>query len=674
MSDDHSAVDGWFREEEGPVGAPPDARGNEPAWQGEWAVHQRPDETPTQQFKLPQIPPPPPPATYQRPEQFVARYPAYEPHEHDRRAAGRVRRPVLLGSAVVGGVAAMALVGYLTMSHGGGTLLNTADHHTAGAGSASPSPTGFQPTSQDPAVAAAQLASVFLGAWQSGDLQKAANYTDDPTAALAALTAYKTQLNLSGLTLSPRPATVASASASPGTASASASATATGASPGTAATAATVPFSVASTVALANQTTTTASWNYTSSLSAYKQTDGWSVRWDPSILAPGLTASEQLSVVAVHPGVGKVVDAAGSTLSGSSETALRTIAGVLSTKAPTGTGTPGIAVVFTDSSGNAVANSSTTVKKPVDASVLKTTFDPRVQGLAEAAAAKFPRSSMVVLQASTGKILAIANSAGSGDTALNGTLAPGSTFKTVTTTALLNDGFVTLYQPVGCPLTVTVQGVVYHNSTDTGGKEESLPPGTPFITDFAQSCNNAFTPFYAQLGGGRLASAASTYYGLDHSWDIGLGPADYFNIPGGSSGAELAQETFGQGKIVASPLAMASVAATIGAGSFHQPYLVDGVAKVSASALPSGTDSALKQAMHAVATYGTAAGVFNAVGHTVYAKTGTADADANKDGKPNSWMIVYDPSQDVAIGCVVVDSGFGASFAGPEASYVLAHL
>jgi cell division protein FtsI/penicillin-binding protein 2 len=228
---------------------------------------------------------------------------------------------------------------------------------------------------------------------------------------------------------------------------------------------------------------------------------------------------------------------------------------------------------------------------------------------------------------------------------------------------------------VACPLTVTVQGVVYHNSTDSQGKnEESLPPGTPFITDFAQSCNNAFTPFYQQLQGGKLAHTASAYFGLDQTWDIGLGPNSYFHSPTDSSGAELAQENFGQGKIVASPLAMASVASTVGTGSFHQPYLVAGVTKATASALPSGTDSNLKTLMHAVVTSGTAAGVFSGVSGTVYAKTGTADADANKDGKPNAWMVAYSPSKDLAVGVVVQDSGFGATYAGPEAAYILSHL
>jgi cell division protein FtsI/penicillin-binding protein 2 len=234
---------------------------------------------------------------------------------------------------------------------------------------------------------------------------------------------------------------------------------------------------------------------------------------------------------------------------------------------------------------------------------------------------------------------------------------------------------VTVSTPVACPPTFTVEGITFHNATNgPGTPEESEPAGTPFLKDFADSCNNAFTPFYSKLEGGKLASAASNFFGLDRKWDIGLGAKSYFSMPSASSGSELAQEDFGQGQILANPLAMASVAATVGTGQFNQPYLVGGLTKATATPLPSGTDAALKRLMQAVVTEGTAAGVFNSVHATLYAKTGTAEADANKDKKTNAWIVVYDPAKDVAVGCVVIDSGFGAVFAGPEAAYVLAHM
>jgi cell division protein FtsI/penicillin-binding protein 2 len=66
--------------------------------------------------------------------------------------------------------------------------------------------------------------------------------------------------------------------------------------------------------------------------------------------------------------------------------------------------------------------------------------------------------------------------------------------------------------------------------------------------------------------------------------------------------------------------------------------------------------------MRAVVTSGTAEPV--GFGPDVYAKTGTADI--NGQGQPNSWIIAFVPSRDVAVACLVVNAGYGAQFAGPE--------
>ena len=55
---------------------------------------------------------------------------------------------------------------------------------------------GIIPTGTSPQQDGQQVASAFLTAWQAGDLAKAANYTDQPAAASAALAAYAKDLNL----------------------------------------------------------------------------------------------------------------------------------------------------------------------------------------------------------------------------------------------------------------------------------------------------------------------------------------------------------------------------------------------------------------------------------------------------------------------------------------------
>jgi cell division protein FtsI/penicillin-binding protein 2 len=264
----------------------------------------------------------------------------------------------------------------------------------------------------------------------------------------------------------------------------------------------------------------------------------------------------------------------------------------------------------------------------------------------------------VVIQPSTGDILAVANNDGFNDFALTAGVAPGSSMKVITSTALFNSGRISPQTAVTCPPTYTIQGITYHND-----QKESEPAGTPFVTDFAQSCNNAFTTQEPYLYG-KLASTAEDYYGLDRKWDIGIGgvKASYFNAPATASGAELAQEAFGEGQLTASPLAMASVAATVDYGSFKQPILVPGTKQVTATALPASTDADLKTVMRAVVTYGTAAAI--GFGPDVYAKTGTADIVGQE--QPNSWLVAFDPEADVAVACLVLDAGYGAQFAGPE--------
>jgi cell division protein FtsI/penicillin-binding protein 2 len=212
---------------------------------------------------------------------------------------------------------------------------------------------------------------------------------------------------------------------------------------------------------------------------------------------------------------------------------------------------------------------------------------------------------------------------------------------------------------VVCPKAFTIQGITYHND-----KGESESASTPFITDFAQSCNNAFSTQWQHLTNGRLAETAKKYYGLDQKWNIGLGSvsASYFNAPTSASGSELAQEAFGEGQLTASPLAMASIAATIDSGRFRQPHLAAGAPLVTATRLPAATDTWLKEMMRAVVTSGTAATI--GFGPDVYAKTGTADISGQ--GQPNSWLLAFEPSRDVAVACLVVNAGYGAQVAGPE--------
>ena len=503
--------------------------------------------------------------------------------------------------------------------------------------------TGFVPTGSSAGQDAEQITSAFLQAWQTGDLGQAARYTDHPSAAEAALGTYDKDLHLRKLAAATQSGTVAPS----GTSSTPRES---------------VGYAINATVAASDGAKALhGTWSYHASLVAYQQQNSqlWYIAWAPGVLAPNLTASTHLAAVTVAPQVASVNDASGNELTSYRDAGLTTIAGLLQSKAPLGQGTPGLYVEILTASNHLVPNSQAVVIPPNNIPNLATTISAQAEAAARAAVAARKNSSMVVIQPSTGKILAIANNDGYNDFALTAQVAPGSTMKVITSTALINAGVLSASSDVACPEAYTVQGITYHNDNN-----ETLPASTPFITDFAQSCNNAFSTQWPHLSGGVLARTAKEYFGLDQNWDIGIVglSASYFNAPAGASGSELAQEAFGEGQLTASPLGMASVAATVDSGTFKQPVLLAGAKQATATALPASTDAQLKQMMQAVVTSGTAASI--GFGSGVYAKTGTADIQGQE--QPNSWLIAFDPAQDVAVACLVVNAGYGAQFAGPE--------
>lgn len=524
-----------------------------------------------------------------------------------------VRKAVAVGS-VVGIVIAAAVLLFATGGVGPGK------------------PTyGYAPLSSDYGSSSFQTGQAFLQDWQSGNLKAAANITDDPSAALAALSQYQSGLKLSGLTIFP----------------------------GQVNSVGYMTFSIQ-----AQAGSPAAPWSYASGLAVYEgsnaQNNRWFVKWSPTVLFSALTAGDKFSLGAIPATATTVTDSSGTPLTAANAPSLTSIITALEKVAPVSSGsTPGQEVQIQNSAGKVVANVAK-ISDPLNVNAVKTTINLKVQQAAEHAVLRASNSSMVVIQPSTGYILAIANNTGNGlDTALLGKVAPGSTFKTVSSTTLINTGALhSLDETVICPTTLNVDGLVLHNSEGESGNGS-------FENDFAQSCNNAFSSFYNKVSGNDLVSNATQYYGFNTAWNIGLNsPTVYGHVPD-SSGSLLAEQLVGQGDVTANPLAMASVTATIANGSFKQPILVPGTTQLQVTPLSGTTDSELKTLMRSVVTTGTLNGVFN--GETgVYGKTGTAEVQGQV---PNSWTVAY--KDDYAVCALAIKGNFGAQTAAPETKSLL---
>ncbi len=331
-------------------------------------------------------------------------------------------------------------------------------------------------------------------------------------------------------------------------------------------------------------------------------------------------------------------------------------------------GTDGVAVVMpgvgTDPDGS--PNPPTTLFKvdPVPGRPIRTTLRPRAQEAADAAVQKQSKeAAFIAMKISTGEIIAVANGPGATgqDLAMEAQVPPGSIFKMVTATNVLESGAETPSSIVNCPATLTVDGRSFRNS------ESEALGAVPLITDFAKSCNTAFASLYSKLGANGLATTARQL-GIGGDWTVGV-PTYTGSVPDDGSPVDQAAAAFGQGKTQVSPVTMCAAVGAVARGHWTAPMLVSDPAPASATpdgeALKPTTVSDLKAMMRAVTTSGTAAKrMAGTPGGPVYAKTGTAQYDDNPD-HTHAWFIGY--QGDIAFASLVLDGGAGATAAAPIA-------
>ncbi|MEU5630981.1 penicillin-binding transpeptidase domain-containing protein [Streptomyces rishiriensis] len=489
------------------------------------------------------------------------------------------------------------------------------------------------------ATEAKALATRFLTAWQKGEAARAAAVTDDSAAATALLTAYTKDAHITDVTVTP----------------------------GTAA-GVKIPFSVKATVKYKNVGKPLA---YDSALTVVRNPKNGKaqVDWHASVVHPDLQDGDTLVTGEAGTPPVKAVDRDGGELTAAKYPSLGTVLDGLREKyGKKAGGKAGVEL-------QVVRGKASRAKKASDKTLLelskgtpgtvKTTLSPALQAAAERQVAKTARSSVVVMRPSTGEILAVANASPGFNTAFNGSLAPGSTMKVITSSLLLDKGLASADKTHPCPKTFTYGGWKFHNDDDFEIK------GGSFKASFARSCNTAFISQAPELGDDSLTRQAQQVFGLSmNNWAIGV-PSFDGSVPVQSK-AQMAASLIGQGGVRMNPLNMASVAATVKAGSFHQPYLVapsvDGRKLASASrTMSSSTLSQLRELMNYTAAAGTAAEAMSGLGPDYGAKTGSAEVD-NQD-KPNGWFTAY--RGDLAAAGVVQAGGHGGDTAGPIVASLL---
>ena len=438
-------------------------------------------------------------------------------------------------------------------------------------------------------------------------------------------------------------------------------------------------------------------WTYQSQLSLVVAKRKWWVKWSPSAIYPGLAPGERFALTAIWPPRAQILADDGTVLSSPGTIAvsgsLALLTGYLgpATKAQAKAlgapyrkgdviGQSGIELTYQH---QLAGRPSLTIKivgpgKRVDATAMRfaaklgkpvrTSINMAAQIAAShavsSAKTKHPVD-FVAMQASTGRVLAVVESPGGYDRALQGIFPPGSTFKVVTASALALTG-LTPSSTVQCPSKVDIGGRIFHND-----KNEHLG-STNLQTAFAISCNTTFALLATQRLNGTSLRKMARVFGFNARPELGL-PATLGHFATPHDPVDLAADAFGQGLDLVNPLSQASEVAAIDSGVWRPPLLVVSPRphqKVKPHVISATILNALRPMMQAVVTSGTAAGVGFPPG--VYGKTGTAEYGTGPRPSAHGWFIGY--QNDIAFAVIVEGGGYGADSAGPIAKAFLHNL
>ena len=325
-----------------------------------------------------------------------------------------------------------------------------------------------------------------------------------------------------------------------------------------------------------------------------------------------------------------------------------------------------------------VERTGSDVKLTIDADLCETAMD---------ALGEFD-GAVVVMNYKTGEILASVSAPsfdpedmslfleGGGDSELvnratSGLYPPGSTFKLITASALMENALSDFTTTCSGSTTINGQEIACtkeHGDIDLEGAIE-------------HSCNVYFAEAAVKLGSDALAAEAEKFlFNKKFSFsDVPMG-ASVFERSG--SDVNLALSAIGQYHDLVTPLHACMIAACIANdGVMMEPKLLMSVSNSSAAtytfqpgvaATPMRDTDALKEMMVSVVKSGT--GTKAAIkGYTVAGKTGTAEIGGEEESTAHAWFVgfIEDDDHPLAIAVILEKAGSGGSNAAPVAGKVL---
>jgi cell division protein FtsI/penicillin-binding protein 2 len=303
-------------------------------------------------------------------------------------------------------------------------------------------------------------------------------------------------------------------------------------------------------------------------------------------------------------------------------------------------GTPTTEVIAVNSAGQQtgiLAQWPGTTGTPV-----RTTIDPAAQDAALTALEGVSSSGEIVaVRASTGAVLAVAQRQASvalpADGALDAKLTPGAAFTIVSAAALVKYGVVKADTSIPCASSFNVGGQTFA-SEGTGATK-------PFSTAFAEGCGTAFAQLSERLTASQWVQVVREF-GIGSDWSQLQVPVFSGLVPSATGDANLAAQTIGQGNVRMSLLSMAMVAATVDAGRWHVPQVLQAPdPPASGAELDTGMMTTVRGLMRGAVRSG-AAQAASLPGQQVYGQVGLVRTGSGW----MSWFVGY--RGDIAIAAI----------------------
>lgn len=434
--------------------------------------------------------------------------------------------------------------------------------------------------------------------------------------------------------------------------------------------------------------------------------ESWLAQWDESVLWPGIDGASRFDVVTKWPRRAPILDRkgrriafgpaesrrypfgslAGSTIGHLEPLAKRDITEGDSIHRPGDlvggsgleqafedhlAGSPASRLVVRDSAGRPLETLGR--RAAVRGRPVRTTLDIEVQRATQEAYGA-DVGGAVAMDPATGDLLAVVDS-GAFDPgnyvgvpgiepfnrALVGLYPPGSAMKVVTASAALDTRTVTPTTKVTGP--DEYQGVRNFESGEFGTID--------FATALKFSVNTAFAQVAEDLGARALTRYARAF-GFNKPPALPVEAAES-SFPPPQDLGDLMWGAIGQAQVLATPMQMASIAATVANGGRRmEPRIVLGERPGGERVITRRTARTMTTLMENVVIGGTGSAA-RIAGARVAGKTGTAEVDVAGERRNHAWFVCFAPADDpkVAIAVVSEYGGVGGEVAAPIAGRML---